>query len=99
MVNACRDKPIARNFVARLLQASVSVIKNVDVFPVLHLKAYKDLLSYMTHADCLALLGTTFPYDVNKQAAAHEAPRISPSDGSTFQKIVDPIILTSHSFS
>ena len=61
MVNACRDKPIARNFVARLFQASVSVIKNVDVFPVLHLKAYNGLLSYMTHADCPALLGKTFP--------------------------------------
>ena len=95
MVNACKNKPTALNFVARLLQASVSVVQNVDVFPVLNLKAYNDLLSYMTHADCLALLRKAFPYDVNKQDAVHEAPCISPSDGSTFQKIGDPIILTS----
>ena len=93
MVNACKNESIAQNCVDRLLDASIGNILSVDKMPHLDLKAYKNLLTYLTLNDCLALLRKAFPCSTRSEMPG--APCISPLHGATSQMISDLIILRS----
>ena len=104
LVNGCKDRSIAESFVSRIMKALIDSVKTVDTLPDINLKAYKELLTYMSHEECLMLLQRAFPpdgqhdtntssnLDMSSTPSTH-APLIQHPNGSDDLVISDPIIL------
>ena len=66
LINECTDPSIAKRFLSRVVEAPIDpTCIIVDALPDINLKAYKELLKYLTHCGCLTLLKRAFPSNID----------------------------------